>query len=136
VATSRSESLDFYRVKEWQKYVAQVLQKNCYATRFRYVTPDSERSRRTYVSASAGGEMEVFEPRLPADREIKRKIAIERHRKGAGTSDLDVGVPVTSMADIAGEEIEISSKPRWERNESCFCGSEIPVHLCHGTAIY
>jgi hypothetical protein len=79
--------------------------------------------------------MELVES-IGADRELKRDIVIELRRKRAAmTSDQEVSVPVQSMADI-GEEIEITSKPRWERNDPCFCGSEKAVHLCHGIALY
>ena len=33
-------------------------------------------------------------------------------------------------------EIEISSTPRWGRDDMCFCGSEEKFSTCHGTAIY
>jgi hypothetical protein len=84
----------------------------------------------------AGGDMELYESRVRGDREVPRGIAIEQHRRSAKIDDQVVAVPVASMADIAGEEIEITTRPKWDRNEPCFCGSEKPVHDCHGIAIY
>lgn len=118
-------------------------------TKICYVTPDSERSHRAYVKRSAGGDMELSQPLAPADRELKRDIVIEQRRSAARSGrdgigaddreirvDQEVSVRVARMADIAVEEIEISSTPRWAKNDACFCGSSEPLYRCHGTAIY
>jgi hypothetical protein len=94
--------------------------------------------------------MELSQPVAPADRELKRDIVIEQRRSAArsgrdgrlGADDREirdeqeVSVRVTRMADIAVEEIEISSTPRWGKNDACFCGSAEPLYRCHGIAIY
>jgi uncharacterized protein YecA (UPF0149 family) len=81
----------------------------------------------------------MLESVLPFDYHRERKSA------GVGSSLAEIadsversqGLIVVGEADtVAHEELDLSSTPRWGKNDQCFCGSGEKISRCHGIAIY
>jgi len=76
-------------------------------------------------------------PTFDYHREIKSARTKLSLAEIADSVERSRGLTVVGEADtVAHEELDLSSTPRWGKNDQCFCGSGEKFSRCHGIAIY